>query len=159
MRFKKIPIDGDSGRYIIDTGLPQKSIKPIGLNLLADIIRGIFTAMADVQNLRNGVVLAMCEGLVNVLFDMSKRDEVLELVATAKTEELGEDGGASLDHAERTAIITSIWIRYALRGATEHMDEAFAISHRTSIGTFGGTDEPDDADDADMHEEWRTDAD
>ena len=135
MRFTKVKLP--DGNIIIDTGLPQKSIKPVGLNLLVDLIRMLFTAMAHEPNLHNGVVLAMSEGLVDTIFDISKRDEALDSIAQLMKEELGKDGGASLDEKERMRIETRIWKRVALQATSEHMDGAFGISHRLAIGTFG----------------------
>lgn len=135
MRFTKVKLP--DGNVIIDTGLPQKGIKPVGLNLLTDAMRMLLAAVAVPGNMENGVVRSLSKCLINMIFDMSKRDEALENVHRIIEEELGEDGGASLDFDERTRIESDIWMEIAVREVTEHMDGAFGISHRLAIGTFG----------------------
>jgi len=161
VRFTKVRLP--DGNVIIDTGLPQKGIKPVGLNLLVDLIRTLFAAMAVEGNMENGIVRSMSKGLVNMIFDMSKRDEALENINRLINEELGDDGGASLDFTERTRIESDIWMEIALREMAEHMDGAFGISHRLAIGTFGtaSTEADEEGDEnelpaeAGVGEEWR----
>jgi hypothetical protein len=115
MRFKKIELP--DGNVIIDTGLPQRNIKP--------------------KNFENGTVRNLSKGLVSMIFDMSKRDAVRAGIYVEIEETMGADGGASLDHAERSRTESEIWFERALEGVAEHIDSAFGITHRLAIGTFG----------------------
>lgn len=157
MRFKKVTLP--DGNVIVDTGLPQRGIKPVGLNMQVSILIALVSAAAVAQNMENGVVLSLSKALVNSIFDMSKRDEALENIHRLIEEEVGE--GGSISFSERTRKESDIWMEIGIREMTEHMDGAFGISHRLAIGTFGTgeTGAADEADepppDAGIGEEWK----
>jgi hypothetical protein len=157
MRFKKVKLP--DGNVIVDTGLPQRGIKPVGLNMLVSTHLALISAVAVAQNMENGVVLSLSKALVNSIFDMSKRDEALENIHRLIDEEIGED--SSLSFSERTRKESDIWMEIGIRETVEHMDSAFGISHRLAIGTFGtgvtgAMDEVEEPlPDAGIGEEWK----
>lgn len=157
MRFKKVKLP--DGNVIVDTGLPQRGIKPVGLNMQVTILIALVSAAAVAQNMENGVVLSLSKALVNSIFDMSKRDEALENIHRLIEEEVGDAG--SMSFGERTRKESDIWMEIGIREMTEHMDGAFGISHRLAIGTFGtgdtgAADEVEEPQpDAGIGEEWK----
>lgn len=158
MRFKKVTLP--DGNVIVDTGLPQRGIKPVGLNMQVSILVAVVSAAAvGPQNMENGVVLSLSKALVNAIFDMSKRDEALENIHRLIDEEVG--AGGSMSFTERTRRESDIWMEIGIREMTEHMDGAFGISHRLAIGTFGtgetgAVDEAEEPQpDAGIGEEWK----
>lgn len=165
MRFKRVTLP--DGNVIIDTGLPQRNIKPAGLNDLMQMKQTLYTAAATSENFENRTILNLSKGLVANIYDMSKRDAVREGIYAEIEDAFGDDGGASLDQAARTRIESEIWFERAIEGTTEHVDSAFGITHRLAIGTFGtasdADDELPDADevegsldtDAGMEGEWK----
>lgn len=158
MRFKKVKLP--DGNVIVDTGLPQRGIKPIGLNMLVSAYLAVISSLALEVNMENGVVLSQSKALVNSIFDMAKRDEALENIHRIIDEEVCDGGSMSLK--ERTRKESDIWMEIGIREMIEHMDGAFGISHRLAIGTFG-TGMPDLVEDADeeaspdaaVGEEWK----
>lgn len=160
MRFTRVKLP--NGNTIIDTGLPQRNIKPAGLNHLIHMSETLFTAVSIVANQTNGVIVQMSDDLVNAIYDMSMRDEALEHIHQALDEALGEDGGASLDSDERMRTESRIWSANAQRVVAEHMDTAFGVTHRLAIGTFGTADTGAMGDgeeppaDAELGEEWKS---
>lgn len=133
MRFKKVSLP--DGNVIVDTGLPQRGIKPVGLNMQVTILVALVSAAAVAQNMENGVVLSLSKALVNAIFDMSKRDEALENIHRLIDAEVGD--GSSMSFSERTRKESDIWMEIGIREMVEHMDGSFGISHRLAIGTFG----------------------
>lgn len=157
MRFKKVPLS--DGNVIVDTGLPQRGIKPVGLNMQVSILIALVSAASVAQNMENGVVLSLSKALVNSIFDMSKRDEALDNIHRFIDEEVGEDH--SMSFSEYTRKVSDIWMEIGIREMTEHMDGAFGISHRLAIGTFGtgvtgaGDEVEEPLPDAGIGEEWK----
>ena len=157
MRYKKVELP--DGNVIVDTGLPQRGIKPVGLNMLVSAYLALISAAAVAQNMENGVVRTLSKALVNSIFDMSKRDEALDNIHRMIEEEVGD--GSSMSFSERTRTESDIWMEIGIREMTEHMDGAFGISHRLAIGTFGtgATGVVDEVEeplpDAGVGEEWK----
>ena len=158
MRFKKVSLP--DGNVIVDTGLPQRGIKPVGLNMQVSILLAVVSSAAvGPQNMENGVVLSLSKALVNSIFDMSKRDEALENIHRLIDAEIGD--GSSLSFSERTRLESDIWMEIGVREMTEHMDGSFGISHRLAIGTFGTgvsevvAEDEEPPSDAGIGEEWK----
>lgn len=156
MRFTKVFLP--DGNTIIDTGLPQRAIKPAGLELHTHMIKQLYNAAEDNIKVENGAVRRMCKFLVNTILDMSKRDEARENIDRLIEEALGDDNGASLNFADRTRIETEIWLDIGVQEMMEYLDQVFAVSHRVGIGTFGiapQLEKPQPSTDTDIHEEWK----
>jgi len=160
MRFKKVKLP--DGNIIVDTGLPQRGIKPAGLEMHTHMLKTLYAAVKeDPHNMENGVVRGLCKILVNTILDMAKRDEALENIHRLIEEEL-DGNGASLSFGERTRVESDIWMEIGVREMTEYLDQAFGVSHRLAIGTFGNAPEdklvepkpPEPKPDLEMHEEW-----
>lgn len=152
MRFKRVTLP--DGNVIIDTGLPQRNIKPVGLNDLLQMKQTLYTAVADKdgRNFENRTIYNLSKGLVASIYDMSKRDAVREDIYAEIAEALGEDGGASMDAPGRNRIEGEIWLERAIEGLTEHIDSAFGITHRLAIGTFGTASDEEELPEADAVE-------
>lgn len=157
MRFKKVKLP--DGNVIVDTGLPQRGIKPVGLNMLVSAYLALISSLAVAQNMENGVVLSLSKALVNSIFDMAKRDEALENIHHLIEVEVGD--GDSMSFSERTRTVSDIWMEIGIREMAEHMDASFGISHRLAIGTFGTgltaevEEEEEPHGDAGIEEEWK----
>ena len=158
MRFNKVKV-GDN--TIVDTGLPQRGIKPAGLELHTYMIKRLFEAAEDDEKMRNGVVRRLAQMLVNTILDMAARDAALENIHRLIDEELPD--AAAMSFGERATAEGEIWLDIAVREMTEYLDQAFAISHRLAVGTFGGAveeagtypEERELEEGTEMHEEWR----
>ena len=161
MRFEKVKLP--DGNVIIDTRLPQRGLKPAGLEMHTHMLKTLFSALEKPENMENGVVKMMSVFIANTILDMAKRDETLENIERIIKEEMGEDGGALLNFNERMRIESGIWMEIATREMIEYLDQAFGISHRLAIGTFGGApetdseypEEPELAEGTEIHEEWK----
>ena len=159
MRFKKVNLP--DGNVIVDTGLPQRGLKPAGLELHTYMLKRLFEAAEDDEKMRNGVVRRLSRMLVNTIMDMGKRDEALENIVRLIDEELGEAAGA-MSFGERATEEGEIWLDIGVREMMEYLDQSFAISHKLGVGTFGGAAEeceyPQEvelAEGTEMHEEWK----
>ena len=158
MRFRKVEVDGN---IIVDTGLPQRGLKPAGLELHTYMIKRLFEAAEDDEKMRNGVVRRLARMLVNTILDMAKRDEALENIDRLIDEELPE--AAAMNFGERASAEGEIWLDIGVREMVEYLDQAFAISHKLGVGTFGGAveetctypEEPELDEGTEMHEEWK----
>ena len=159
MRFTKVKLP--NGNVIIDTGLPQRAIKPAGLEMHTHMLKQLFNAVEDDEKVKNGAVKRMSKFLVNTIFDMAKRDEALENIDRMIKDALGEDEGASLSFPERMRIESDIWMEIAVREMSEYLDQVFGVTHRLAIGTFGTApetshiEEPEPQPVTDIHEEWK----
>ena len=160
MRFQKVKLP--NGNIIVDTGLPQRGLKPAGLELHTHMIKRLFEAAEDDEKMRNGVVRRLARMLVNTILDMAKRDEALREIVRHIDEELPE--AAAMSFGERAEAEGEIWLDIGVREMTEYLDQAFGISHRLAIGTFGTAADDDEGvhleeaepeEDTEMHEEWK----
>ncbi len=153
MRFKQVKV-GDN--TIVDTGLPQRGIKPAGLELHTHMIKRLFEIAEDPENMRNGVVRRLSRALINTIMDMAKRDEALENIDRLIDEESEGTRMSAEDEGE-------VWFDIAIREVTEYLDQAFAISHRLAVGRFSGDsgtegeypEEPELEEGTELHEEWQ----
>ncbi|OEU74560.1 MAG: hypothetical protein BA864_14400 [Desulfuromonadales bacterium C00003093] len=126
------------------------------------MIKRLFEAAEDDEKMRNGVVRRLARMLVNTILDMAKRDEALREIVRYIDEELPE--AAAMSFHERAEAEGEIWLDIGVRLMTEYLDQAFGISHRLAIGTFGTAadddggehlEEPEPEEDTEMHEEWK----
>lgn len=158
MKMKQVKLP--NGNYIVDTGLPQRGVKPAGMELHTHMLKRLFEAAEDDEKMRNGVVRRLSQMLVNTILDMAKRDEALENIVRLIDKELGKDA-AAMSFGERASAEGEIWLDIGVREFMEYMDQYFAISHRLAIGSFGTapesgiTEEPEPEEDAEMHEVWK----
>lgn len=159
MRFKKVKLP--NGNTIIDTGLPQRAMKPAGLEMHTHMLKQLFNSIGDNQKMRDGSIKRTCNFLINTIFDMAKRDEAIENIHMRVADVLGDDGGASLNFGERMMIESEVWLDIAVKVFVEYLDQVFAVTHRLAIGTFGNAsdtpymEEPELEPAADINEEWK----
>ena len=156
MRFKQVKV-GDN--TIVDTGLPQRGIKPAGLELHTHMIKRLFEIAEHPENMGNGSVRRLSRALINSIMDMAKRDEALDNIYRLIDEELPGE----MSFTERARDEGEIWFDIAIREMTEYLDQAFAISHRLAVGRFSGDsgtegeypEEPELEEGTELHEEWQ----
>ena len=155
MRFKQVKV-GDN--TIVDTGLPQRGIKPAGLELHTHMMKRLFEIAEHPENMGNGSVRRLSRALINSIMDMAKRDEALDNIYRLIDEELPGE----MSFTERARDEGEIWFDIAIREMTEYLDQAFAISHRLAVGRFSGNlrtetehpEEPELDEGTELHEVW-----
>ncbi len=155
MRFKQVQVDDNT---IVDTGLPQRGIKPAGLDLHTHMIKRLFEIAESPENMKNGSVSRLSRALINTIMDMAKRDEALDNVDRLINEELGDT--SSWDSGALSEGEGEIWFDIAIREMAEYLDQAFAISHRLAVGRFSADEgeypeEPEIEEGTELNEEWQ----
>lgn len=159
MRFKKVKLP--DGNVIIDTGLPQRGLKPAGLDLHTHMLKQLFDVATHDENMENGTVKRLSKFLINTILDMSKRDEALENIDRYLAKEI-DDAEHPLSFSERQKAESEIWLDLAVKEFVEGLDAYFGVSHRLAIGTFGTAappseymEEPQPDFEANLEEEWK----
>ena len=132
MRLKKVTLK--NGNVIIDTGLPQRGLKPAALNMHTDMLNKLYDIASHDEKLADGTVSRLSRMLVNTIFDMARRDEALQAIAKCINEEVVDPG---LNREERNRAEGDVWLDLGVREFIEALDAYMGVSHRLAIGTFG----------------------
>jgi len=115
------------GKHIVDTGLPQKFIKSIWLDMHSRHHTMTMEVMKTPDSQRTG--LRMMRYHISLILDKDKRDEIKEKIANLKKERLND----TMSLQEKTDILEDIYIE-AMEDMTDYLDMAFGVSHRIAIG-------------------------
>ncbi len=115
-----------NGKHIVDTGLPQKYIKTLWLEMHTDLNKKIMDAIPHAPKT---TIIRMMKYHISLILDMDERKAIRDKIEKLKEERLSDD----LDMDERIEIIEDIYIE-ATEGITDYVDMAFGVSHRIAIG-------------------------
>ncbi len=121
------------GKRIIDTGLPQRQIKQLWLELHKETYIKILDTIAISQP-KDKQVVRMIKFAVSSILDEDAREEakakVNKLIET-RLKHLEENGGRST--ALDAEAIEEAYIEI-MENVTDYVDTAFGVSHRLGIG-------------------------
>jgi|LGOV01.1.fsa_nt_gb hypothetical protein len=128
------------GSVLVDTGLPQRSIKPLYLEMHMEQLKTYFHTLTDPANFANGVIKMMGLFFTNTILDTGTRERTIGEIEAEIKKRIGDDN--DLDFPARMRIESEITMEISVRNMTDYLDQAFGVSHRLAIGITG--DAPDD---------------
>ncbi len=114
------------GKHIVDTGLPQKYIKTLWLEMHTDLNKKVMDAIPHAPKT---TIIRMMKYHISLILDMDERKAIREKIEKLKKERLVE----SMTTDEKIEVIEDIYIE-ATEGITDYVDMAFGVSHRIAIG-------------------------
>jgi hypothetical protein len=123
------------GEKIIDTGLPQRAIKPIWLELHKEMRLRVAEAVKETSPEARKVVRLIRVDISAVL-DEDLRKELKANIAEALEAEIKaakENNGGTLSDSEIAKIEEDVYLDY-YDSVTDYVDKAFGVSHRLAIG-------------------------
>lgn len=115
-----------NGKHIVDTGLPQKYIKTLWLEMHTDLNKKVMDAIPHAPKT---TIIRMMKYHISLILDMDERKAIREKIEKLKKERLVE----SMTTDEKIEVIEDIYIE-ATEGITDYVDMAFGVSHRIAIG-------------------------
>ena len=115
------------GKHIVDTGLPQKYIKTLWLEMHTDLNKKIMDAIPHAPKT---TIIRMMKYHISLVLDMDERRAIRQKIEELKKERLSNE---NLTADEKIDIIEDIYIE-ATEGITDYTDMAFGVSHRIAIG-------------------------
>lgn len=117
------------GKRIIDTGLPQRQIKPIWLELHKEMNQKLMDAIRTCAP-SDGTVVRMIQFSISLILDQDIRKDINERAKQLIQE---KTSNTELSHSEKMQIIEGIYIELNA-DVTDYIDTAFGVSHRIAIG-------------------------
>lgn len=123
------------GQKIIDTGLPQRSIKPIWLELHKEMRLRVAEAVKETKP-DDRKVVRLIKVDISAILDEDLRKELKEKISTALAQEIEEaknNNGGTLTDREKAEIEEEVYLDY-YDSLTDYVDKAFGVSHRLAIG-------------------------
>jgi len=126
----KLIVTGD-GKRLIDTGLPQRQIKPLWLEMHKEMNLKIIDAIINTESSTGRsvkTIKAVKFCIANILDD----DLRTKLKAKIK-QELEEKTSGATSMEDKLSIMEDVYLD-AFECVTDYIDQAFGISHRIAIG-------------------------
>lgn len=117
-----------NGKRVIDTGLPQRQIKPIWIEMHKELNLKIMEAILN-SNPTSGRVRKAIGFSISQILD----DEVRDRIKTKIEQDLKEKVKPEMDKDEKADATENVYIE-AVEGISDYLDTAFGISHRIAIG-------------------------
>ena len=122
-------ITTSDGKQIIDTGLPQKHIKPIWLEMHRDMNLKIMDAIVNKENLTSGVTKRMIQFSISMVLD----EDVRKLIVEKRDKLIKERITSDLSNVDKARIEEEIYFEL-MADVTDYVDKAFGVSHRIAVG-------------------------